>query len=327
MRKHLVITAVLALAAALASAAPPTAADLLRLVPDGAQAIVAIDAAALRAHPFVQTWLAEQHLWAPTDETLKLFLDDAGLDPVRDVDLILLAAPGGENEGKGVVFLVGRYDPAALAAALTARGASPLTLAGVPALTLPNSGRCGAPAVLVQRSAELVIVGDEASVAASLVPAHAIPDLVAGEIAAGRIDLRAPFWMAATVPAAAHRHVDEAAARVGGEDGEPIRGALLAAGTVRRVTARAYLDDSLRVYGAAVADTAENAELLRDAVKGALAVARLHVQSASPELVEVLRGVEILAEGGVVSGKATIPLAALESMRARHRSSHGSDAI
>ncbi len=327
MRKWLVITAVLALAATLASAAPMTTGDLLRLVPQGAKAIVAIDSAALRAHPSVQSWLAEQHAWAATDETLRRFLDDAGLDPLRDVDLILLAVTGEGSATRGVVFLIGRYDAGALNSALTARGASPFTLAGVPALRLPDSGHCGAPPVMLQRSSDLVIVGDETSVAATVAPEHAIPDLVAGEIADGRIDLRAPFWMAATVPAAARRHAGEAAEHARGEGSEALRGALLASGTVQKVTARAYLDDSLRVFGAAVADSAEDAGLLRDAVKGAVAAARLHVQGASPELVDVLRGVEIAVDGAVVTGKGSIPVALLEKLRANHSKGHGPDAI
>jgi len=314
MRKLLVITGLLTLAASFAAAAPPTASDLLRLIPEGARAIVAIDSAALRAHPVVQSWLARQHAWAPTDETLKRFLDDAGLDPVRDVDLLLLAALGEGPETTGVAFLVGRYDPAALSSALTARGATPVTVAGASAFRLPDSGHCGNPAVLVQRSADLVIVGDEAAVAAALAPPHAVSSLVAGDIAAGSVDLRAPFWMVAVVPAEVRRHAGEAANHVHGEGSDSIRGALLASGTVQKVLARAYLDDSLRFVGTAVADTAENAGLLRDAAKGALAAVRLHVQDSSPELVDVLRSVELSAEGAVISGKGAIPVALLEKL-------------
>ena len=327
MRKLLSVMFALALTGSLASAASPTTADLLRLVPEGAQAIVSIDSAALRVHPFVQSWLAGQHAWAATDETLKHFLDDAGLDPVRDVDLILLAAVGDGRETAGVVFLVGHFDAAALASALTARGASAFTLAGVPALRLPESGHCAAPAVLVQRSADLVIVGEEASVAAAVAPAHGIPALVSAEIAAGEIDLAAPFWMAAAVPAAARRHVGETAAHMQGEGSESIRGALLASGAVQKVIVRAYLDDSLRVLASAVTDTAEDADLLRDTIKGAIAAARLHLQASSPELVDVLRGIEVSADGAAVSGKGAIPIALLEKVRAEHKASHGSDEL
>jgi hypothetical protein len=322
MKRLILASILLALAAPLAMAASPTTADLLRLVPDGAQAIVAIDSAALRTHPAVQAWLARQHAWIATDEELKRFLDDAGLDPVRDVDLLVLAALGNGRETTGVALLVGHYDPAALGAALTARGASSFALAGVPAFRLPDSGHCGSQAVLAQRSPELVIVGDEAAVTAALAAPRAVSPLIAGEIATGSLDLGAPFWMVAAVPAEARRHAGEAADHVHGEGSDSVRGVLLASGTVQKVIAQAYLDDSLRVVGAAVADTAENAGLLRDAAKGVLAAMRLHLQESAPELVEVLRNVDLRADGTVVSGKGSIPLALLEKLTADHNAGH-----
>lgn len=326
--KRLGLASVLfAVAATLAMAAPPTTGDLLRLVPDGAQAVVAIDSAALRAHPAVQTWLARQHAWAATDEELKRFLDDSGLDPVRDVDLLVLAALGSGQQTTGVALLVGRYDSAALGVALTARGASSFALAGAPAFRLPDSEHCGRQAVLAQRSTELVIVGDEAAVTATLSVPHAVSPLVAGEIAAGSLDLHAPFWIVAAVPAEVHRHVGETVDHVHGEGSDSVRGVLLASGAVQKVIAQAYLDDSLRVVGTGVADTAENAGLLRDAAKGALAAMRLHLQGSAPELVEVLRNVEIRADGTAVSAKGVIPLALLEKLAAEHKAGHPGDEL
>jgi hypothetical protein len=322
MKRLVLVSVLLTLAASIAMAAPPTTADLLRLVPEGAQAIVAIDSAALRTHPAVQTWLARQRAWAATDEKLKRFLDDAGLDPVRDVDLLVLAALGSDRETTGVALLVGRYDPTALGAALTARGASSFALAGVPAFRLPDSGHHGSQAVLAQRSPELVIVGDEAAVTAAYAAPHAVSPLIAGDIAAGNLDLHAPFWMVAAVPAGARRQAGDSADQVHGEGSDSVRGMLLASGTVQKVIAQAYLGDSLRFVVAAVADTAENAGLLRDAAKGALAAMRLHLQESAPDLVEVLRNIDLRADGTVVSGKGSIPLALLEKLAAHHKAGH-----
>jgi hypothetical protein len=221
------------------------------------------------------------------------------------VDLLVLAALGSDRETTGVALLVGRYDPTALGAALTARGASSFALAGVPAFRLPDSGHHGSQAVLAQRSPELVIVGDEAAVTAAFAAPHAVSPLIAGDIAAGNLDLHAPFWMVAAVPAS-----------------DSVRGMLLASGTVQKVIAQAYLGDSLRFVVAAVADTAENAGLLRDAAKGALAAMRLHLQESAPDLVEVLRNIDLRADGTVVSGKGSIPLALLEKLAAHHKAGH-----
>jgi hypothetical protein len=136
--------------------------------------------------------------------------------------------------------------------------------------------------------------------------------LLAGEVAAGRLDVHTPFWMAAVVPL--RHHAGAAEERVHGDGAESVRGVVLASGTVRRVVAQATLDDALRFSGTAVADTAENAELLRDTLKGALAAARLHFQDSSPKLVDVLRGVQIRLDGPVITAKGAIPVALLEKL-------------
>lgn len=319
MKRILIVLLLTALAAPAALAAPPTAAELLRLVPDGAQAVVAVDSAALRAHPLVQTWLLRQHAWAATDNDLERFLRDAGLDPVRDVDVIVVAAVNAGDKTTGVALFAGRYDPASLGAALVRRGARALAIAGTPGYQLPDSGCDGGRAVvLVQPSADLVVVGDQATVAQVLGEPHAVPSLVAAEIAAGRLDTRAPFWMVANVPAKVHHQASEVSGRVHGEASDAVRGVVLASGTVQRVMAQAHLDDALRLSVAALADTPENAELLRDALKGALAVARLHAQDTAPDLVDVLRGVELNVDGTAVTGKGAISIALLEKLAAEH---------
>ncbi len=320
MKRLLFISIVLALAAPLATAAPPAVGELLRSVPVTAQVVVAVDSAALRAHPKVQEWLLRQHAWTGADEDLRQFLTDAGLDPFRDVDAMVVAAQGEGAEAGAVALFSGRYDPSSLGAALVKRGAQPFTLAGVSAYRLPSSGRHGGEAaVLAQISPELVIVGEEAAVGAAAASPHSVPPLVEKEISAGHIDIRAPFWMVATVPAGARQKATEAAGHAHGEGSETVRSVVVASGAVQRVAMQASLDDSLRLSGVATADTAENAELLRDAVKGAIAAARLHAQSQSPELVNVLRDIEVRVAGTGVSVSGAVPLALLEKLVTEHK--------
>ena len=318
MKRLLVATLLIALAAPAALAAPPTAAELLRRVPETASAVAAIDSAALRTHPAVHGWLVRQHALTGTDGDVRRFLDDAGLDPLRDVDVMVVAAVPEGDRTTGVALFAGRYDTAALAAALAKRGAQAFSLAGTPAYRLASEHEGGRPVVVALPSAALVVVGDEATAALALAPPHALAPLAADEIAAGRLDIHAPFWMVATVPAQVRSHAHAAAERVHGEGAEALRGFAFASGTVRRVVAQATLDDTLRFSGAAVADTPENAELLRDTAKGALAAARLHFQDSSPELVDVLRSVQLRLDGPVVTAKGAIPVALLEKLAAEH---------
>jgi hypothetical protein len=321
MKRLLPVFLVVALAASFVAAAPPTIGELLHSVPEGAQAVIAVDSAALRSHPKVQEWLLRQHAWTGADEDLRQFLTDAGLDPVRDVDAMVVTVLRKGGETGAVALFSGRYDPASLAAALVKRGAQPFTLGARQAYRLPSSGHhSGEAAVLVQPSPELVIVGEESAVQAAVAPPHAVAPLIETEISAGHIDLRAPFWVVAVVPAEARQKAREASGHVHGEGSETVRSVVVASGTVQRVAGQAFLDDSLRFSGVAIADTPENAELLRDAVKGAIAAARLHAQGQAPELVSVLRDVEVRVAGTDVSVSGAVPLTLLEKLAAEHTS-------
>ncbi len=322
MRTLPLASILVALAAPAALAAPPTAAELVRRVPETASAVVAIDGAALRAHPTVHAWLLRQRTLHVADCDGHRFFADAGLDPLRDVDVAVIAAvPDGERTG-GVALFAGRYDTAALGAALAKRGAQRFTIAGSPAYRLASDHDSGGPAVVALPSPELVVVGNEAAVALALAAPHALPELAASEVGAGRLDLGAPFWMVATVPAAAAAHARDAAEHVHGEGAEAVRGALFASGTVRRVVAQATLGEALKFSGAAIADTPENAELLRDTIKGAIAAARLHFEASEPELVGALRGVDVRLHGPVVTAAGEVPVALIERLVAEHGAPH-----
>jgi hypothetical protein len=320
MKRLLVVLLVMAAATPFAAAAPPTIEEMLHSVPAGAQAVIAVDSAALRTHPKVQEWLLRHHAWTGADQDLPQFLNDAGLDPVRDVDAMVLAVLRDGGETGAVALFSGRYDPASLAAALVKRGAQPFTLGARQAYRLPSSGHHGDDtAVLVQPSPELVIVGEESAVQAAIAPPHAVTPLVEGEIAAGHIDPHAPFWVVAVVPAEAQQKAGEVSEHVHGESSETVRSVVFASGAVQRVAGQAFLDESLRFSGVAVADTSENAELLRDAVKGAIAAARLHAQGQAPELVSVLRDVVVRVSGTDVSVSGAVPVALLEKLAAEHQ--------
>lgn len=313
---------VLTLVAAPVLAAPPTVNELLRYVPADAQVVMAVDAAALRAHPLIQAWILEHQAgWTGVDSDLQRFLGDAGLDPLRDVDLMVVAAGTRQGGGQALALFAGRYDPTSLGAAVVARGGRSETVNGVP-LYLAADGKAD-DAALALPSADLVIAGDEAAVRAALATRVAGRTLVGSAVAAGQIDLRAPFWLVALVPDEIRQGAGTAAAEVQGEDAGTVRSVLTASGTVQRVAMQARLDRELTLTGVATTDTAENAELVRDAVKGALAAARLKLSETEPEVVEVLRGTQVQVKDTEVSAQMVIPLPLVEKLAnpARHR--HG----
>ncbi|MCU0291078.1 MAG: hypothetical protein MUF10_03685, partial [Thermoanaerobaculaceae bacterium] len=146
---------VLTLVAAPLLAAPPTVNDLLRYVPADAQVVMAVDAAALRAHPLIQAWILDHQAgWTGVDSDLQRFLSDAGLDPLHDVDLMVVTATTTAGDDHALALFAGRYDPASLGAAVVARGGRTETVNGVP-LYLAAGGKAD-DAALALPSADLV---------------------------------------------------------------------------------------------------------------------------------------------------------------------------
>ena len=325
MRKTLALAMLAALAGSAAIAGGPTVPELLPLVPQKAQVVVALDAAALRSHPLVQGWLLDHAGWRSSNGDAARFLAEAGLDPVRDVTAMVVAFASSDSHGEPVAFFAGRFDQAALATALTARGATPVALGSVPSFRLPKQDSCGGSMVVAQPSPELIVVGSEALVGESLGARSGRNALLDSALGNGQVDPRAPFWAVAAVPAELRRRAAGAASGTQGDAPEPLRDALIASGVVQSVALQATLDDALGLSGVATADTAENAELLRDAVKGALAAVRLRFQDTSPELVGVLRDVQVRAAGSQVTFSGAIPVALLEKLVADHRNSHSLD--
>lgn len=314
MRRHVLFVFALLLAAA-AVAAPPTVADLLGKVPAAAKVVVAVDAAALREHPLVQQWLAERHAaWSGLDDETDSFLRDSGLVPERDVEAMVAAVTPTDDRASFVVFFAGRFDPAALGAALTAREAQAIQLSGGAGYLLPSEGDGARTVALL--APDLIVLGDEASVRGLTIFPAGSP-LVAEEVAARRIDPAAHFFFVADLPPRA------AAAGDAGTTGDPsLQQVVEASGAVRRVGLQATLGDALTLKGFATADSAENAELLRDAVKGAIAAMRLHAQETAPELVDVLRGVDVRLDGNHVSGAVAVPVAVIEKVLREHAAGH-----
>ncbi len=309
MRKVAILATAVLLAAPLWAATVP--ADLVGYLPADAQVALAVDVAALRTNPTVQQWLLEhQAPWSGVDDDAAAFLRDAGLDPVKDVDAMVVGVALKDGREEALALFAGRFDPASMGSALLARGATVVPLPGGAAYRMTDRDASGTEhSALVYPLAGLVMVGSDRAVAAAAMRRPAGNPLVDAEVAAGRLDTAAHLWFVADVAAHAPRAAEMAEAAEGAGD---VRDVLLASRTVRRVTGQALLGTSLEVRGFAQADTPDNAELLRDAVKGALAAMRLHAQEIAPELVEVLRDVRVGLDGTLVSVEGTVPVALIQ---------------
>ena len=324
MRRAVLAVAVLLLAAG-ALAASPTPQELLRYIPSTATVVIGVDSAALRAQPLIQQWLVDhQESWTGHDADFDRFLSDAGLDPLRDVDNMVVAMSPAKDEHGVLALFGGRYDPVSMSAALAKRGGVLSKVNGVDMVVFSgdNPNAKHDKGAIALPSGDLVIAGDPAAVLAALTGPRTATNLALTEAAAGHVDLRAHFWVIAVVPEEVREHSKSVKIEAGDDGGEIVRGLLTAGGTVQRVAMHASLGKELELKGWAQADTKENAELLRDTAKGAVAAMRLHVKDTSPELVEVLRNVDISVTNAEVLGNVALPIDLIQKWASEAEAGH-----
>ena len=182
--------------------------DPLALVPDGAAAVGVVRLGDLRTNPLSSRLFRDfdRHL---ADGDAARFLEEANLDPKKDVDVIMVAgSPKGSGHGEGLIVFQGRFEPERLSAAAVLRGAVRKSTPDGPYFLLPDkrkgkdeegeAAHRHEPGAVAFVSARLVMAGPELSVK------KALADLSAGGTGflkgdgigkeRGRIDRKAAIW-------------------------------------------------------------------------------------------------------------------------------------
>jgi hypothetical protein len=191
-------------------------------------------------------------------------------------------------------------------------------VAGGTAFQLPRHEATDHPIIVVHASDDLIVAGTEPAVAAAL-GQHAAPNtLVAEALAAGQVDVKAPFWMVVELPQEARAAMDRIELKAGEPGADALSSVFRATAAIRRVAVSGWLSDALTVRSVAVATTEENAGLLHDAIKGALAAARLEFQQRDARLVEPLRAATVAVSGTSVEVRASFPVELLKDLTSGH---------
>lgn len=283
----------LAVFLAFAAIALPAAArnEMLSLVPADALTVGAVHLAEMRTSPLSS--LLFEHVDRLTSEgEAARFLLEAGLQPLRDVDLLVVATAPPSGAGSELDVLViagGSFKPERLAPAVAARGA----VRNGAYFILPEAkGESGAIAFL---SPSLVIAGNERSVVNAIAAraAGGTNFLTRGALAAElrRVEPGATGW--ALIDVARIARFPQFA---GIDTGRGNAGARLQAAMKNVSTIALWAKDAgnaLHVGAAGSSSDAETLQLLEDAARGALAALRLGASEKAPELVAVLRRFEI----------------------------------
>jgi hypothetical protein len=304
------LVGVLLLAAALAPAPAGASDKPLAFVPVDAAAVGMVRIDQLKSSPFAPQILRETDR-ATTNGEAARFLEEAGLDPRRDIDTAVFALLGTNegNEPQAIAILEGRFDVAKLSAATAARGAARIDLGRAGSyFRLPeNSGshhrnEQGAVAFL---DATLTLAGHEEAVE------RVLTDRAAGNAAFSRKSTLGRAWNRLDKNASAWALVDAEKARSWrgvkgrGDDGPHAAFAQAMQGvTVLAFGARlAGADVEFEAFG--LAPEEETRELLEDALRGLTAAWRMAVQQRHPEMVPIIRKFEIVSndEGVSISGK------------------------
>jgi hypothetical protein len=291
--------------------------DALSLIPNDAVTVGVVHLADLRTSPLSST-LFKQTDSISSNGDAALFLEDAGLQPSKDVDLLVVSTSPKTNLGSEAEVLIaadGRFNVARLTAALVKRGA--VKKNGY--LVLPeearHDGRSGAVAF---PDAHLALIGSEGAVAEALTSranggtTFFSASGLGREVA--RIDSHASAWAVVDVPRAS---------RLTGSPKVPSRSAQAAAlsSAMKNVSTVAIWatdsGDALKLGAFGIAHDADTLQLLEDTLRGVLAAMRLAVQDKSPELVSLLRKFDVTHTSDTVQIVGSVPAETLKTFVAK----------
>ena len=294
--------------------------DAISLVPNDAVTVGVIHLADLRNSPLSST-LFQQTDKVSVDGDAEKFLTEAGLQPTKDVDLLVIAASPRQNlgnEGEILVAAEGRFNVDRLTKALISRGA--VKKNGY--LVLPNSknGESDQQGAVAFPDAHLVLIGSESAVAEALDSrAHGGTTFLASsglgrDIA--RIDPHASAFAVFDVARAARLshgpHVPSST-----DSASQLASALKTMSTV--AVWATDTGDSLKLGGFGIAHDAETLQLVEDTLRGALAAMRLAVQDKNPDLVGLLRKFDVSRTSDTVTISGTLPAQTVKDLVAKQR--------
>ena len=298
--------------AALALAIPAFAkADALSLIPNDAVTVGVVRLAEMRSSP-LSSALFQQTDHISSNGDAEVFLREAGLQPTRDIDVVMVATAPRTALGHDAEILIaadGRFTVDRLTKALVTRGATRKTSAHGDYYLLPteNSDRNGAVAF---PDGHLALVGTESAVVAALearsaggTSFHSASGLARD---LGRIDPHATAWAIVDV-ARAQRLADGPHVTNKTTSGIALNSALKTMTTVALWATDS--GDALKLGAFGLSRDPETLQLVEDTLRGALSAMRLAVQDKQPDLVSMLRKFSVTRSDDAVTISGTVPAA------------------
>jgi hypothetical protein len=321
MKRQFVAVAIVALALAPAAFAKN---DALSLIPNDAVSVGVVRLADMRSSPLSAALFTQTAHISDAGDAEK-FLSEAGLQPSKDVDVVVFATSPRTALGNDADFLIaadGRFNIDRLTAALLSHGAVKKSSANGTYFVIPDSGKEGGhPGVVAFPDAQLALAGSEAAVVKALAGRASGGTSFATASGLGRdmvrVDPHATAFILVDVPRAQRI---TGAPRIGGSSSSS-----QALGTALKNVSTVAIwatdsGDSLKLSAIGLSTDAETLGLVEDTLRGALSAMRLAVQEKSPDLVSMLRRFTVTRTDSSVSISGSVPAETFKTWVAKSQS-------
>lgn len=315
---------ILAATLMLASTAAFAKTDALSLIPSDAVTVGVVRLNQVRTSPLASALLEHtDHVSANGDA--EQFLHDAGLDPMKDVDTIVVATSPRTSLGKDadiVVLVDGRFNVDRLTSALVKRGATRRAGANGTYFVLPEQS--DSHGVIAFPDSHQAILGGEAAVNTALATRARGGSMFATSLLGAnlnRVDTNATAWALVDITRA--QRLTGAPHVPSGSDAAH---AALATAVKNISTIGLWATDTgdaLKLGAFGLSNDSDTLELVEDAVRGALSAMRLAVKDSQPDLVSALRAFDVERSAGVVRITGTVPAETLKRVMAKHHDHSG----
>ena len=305
MKRQFLAVAMLALALTPAAFA---ASGAMSLIPNDSVSVGVVRLNDMRSSPLSAALFA-QTAHISNDDDAVAFLRDAGLQPTKDVDVVVFATSPRTNLGHEADFLIaadGRFNVDRLTSALVSRGAVKKTSAQGTYFKMPEKSGETHQGVVAFPDAHLALIGSEGAVLEALA-SRATGGTTFGTTTGlgrdmARIDPHATAFVLVDVPRAQRI---TGTPKLGGGNGQALGTALKNVSTVALWATDS--GDSLKLSAIGLSSDSETLGLVEDTLRGALSAMRLAVQEKSPELVSVLRKFTVSRTDSSVSISGSVP--------------------
>jgi hypothetical protein len=326
MKKLFLSVAVLALLIAPAALAKT---DALGLVPNDAVSVGVVKLAEMRTSPLSGA-LFQQTANVSMDADAIQFLRDAGLQPSKDVDVVVFSTSPRSTLGSEAEVLIaadGRFNVERLGAALVTRGAVKKSSPNAAYYMLPENARHGdsKDGAVAFPDGHLALIGTESAVLEALASRATGGTSFFSASGLGRdlsrVDVKATAWVLIDVTRA-QRIVGAPKMKTDSAPGMAISSALKSVSTVALWATDT--GDAIKLGAFGMARDTETLELLEDTLRGALSAMRLAVQDKSPELVSTLRRFTVSRSEDSVTINGSVPSETFKTWAAKREKKEAS---